>query len=195
MYCSLLRTNLCHCFLPRRSALLRDLAVTVPSSASVSTGSHYEPIEFYGMRQNEVAPGIQKLTSEKSGDRRSVSPQDWLEVTAEHLSGASTESVWVFIAALICVTHDMYTCSSSTVWIIHAYIMIGSWILTRTVHTHTHPHTELLTCLCCWLVFCSSDCLIISCFVLISERERRVVEARLPRQGGYPNLRGPKNVS
>ena len=74
----------------RRSVLLRDLPPALPTSASVS---HYEPIEFFGMRENELAPGVQKEESEQEkGGRRSVSPQGWLEITEEHLAGANAES-------------------------------------------------------------------------------------------------------
>lgn len=73
--------------------LLRDLPPALPTSASVSNGSHYEPIEFFGMRENELAPGVQKEESEQEkGGRRSVSPQGWLEITEEHLAGANAES-------------------------------------------------------------------------------------------------------
>lgn len=84
----------------RRSALLRELP---PATPSPSSGSHYEPIEFYGMRENEMAPGLPKERAsttamatatgqeKRQSPRRSVSPQDWLEITSEHLSGNSSE--------------------------------------------------------------------------------------------------------
>lgn len=76
----------------RRSALLRDIPIPAPTS---SNGSHYEPIEFYGIRENEVAPGIKKEKKEQEKVlRRSSSPQDWLEITDEHVNATrfSTES-------------------------------------------------------------------------------------------------------
>ena len=76
----------------RRSALLRDSPILIPTSAN---GSHYEPIEFYGLRENEVAPGIKKDEKKREKvSRRSSSPQDWLEITDEHINAArfSTES-------------------------------------------------------------------------------------------------------
>ena len=77
----------------RRSVLLRDLPRAVTTSAGVTNGSHYEPIEFYGMRENEVAPGVTKESGgQGKGERRSDSPQDWLEITEEHLSATSVES-------------------------------------------------------------------------------------------------------
>jgi hypothetical protein len=90
----------------RRSVLLRDhdlppslggsdgFPPAITTSASVSKGSHYEQIEFYGMRENEVAPGIKKEDDARAKESRHSSspPQGWLLLTDEHLAAASMES-------------------------------------------------------------------------------------------------------
>ena len=84
--------NLSNDVLHRRSALLQDIPIPALTS---SNGSHYEPIEFYGIRENEVAPGVKKEEKKREKvSRRSVSPQGWLEITDEHINAArfSTES-------------------------------------------------------------------------------------------------------
>lgn len=86
----------------RRSVLLRDHDLppslggsgAITTSASVSRGSHYEQIEFYGMRENEVAPGIRKEDDARAEESRHSSspPQGWLLLTDEHLAATSMES-------------------------------------------------------------------------------------------------------
>ena len=84
-----------HYLFLRRSVLLRDqdLPPFLYSSTSVSKGSHYEPIEFYGMRENEVAPGVRKEDDAQAKEsRHSASPpRDWLLLTDEHLAAISME--------------------------------------------------------------------------------------------------------
>ena len=88
----------------RRSVLLRDHDLpslggsgdpmaTIMTSASASKGSHYEPIEFFGMRENEVAPGIRKEDDARAKESRHSNspPQDWLLLTDEHLAATSME--------------------------------------------------------------------------------------------------------
>ena len=94
------------CFF-RRSVLLRDrdlppslggsgVPLAITTSASVSKGSHYEPIEFFGMRENEVAPGVRKEDDARAKESRHSNspPQDWLLLTDEHLATTSMESRW-----------------------------------------------------------------------------------------------------
>ena len=85
------------------SSLGGGVPPAIPTSASVPKGSHYEQIEFYGMRENDIAPGIRKDDDARAKELRlSASPtQDWLLLTDEHLAATNLDSRSVLDSAAL----------------------------------------------------------------------------------------------